>query len=217
MNVIKNYFAHIVTYLTGLYAFVSHVDPALLPPQLTPYIAVAGAVAAAVHHKVAAPAATDGLPAPAAGTIVKALAFFIMAGVAVFGTASLTSCATTPTASQQAAATVAIDLAAGYAIQQHSSDPAEWKARAVSYKAIAVSLKAINDKGSASLDSLAADLRPLIAKLTPADQLAANALVAAITPYLQERIDANPNLATTQAAVAQILQTVIDACNSYGA
>lgn len=217
MNTIKNYFAHIMGYVTGAYAVVSTINPALIPPQYLPYVAAAGAVLSAVHNVTAARAAPPGLPPPSPGTIAKALFPFLLVGLLVASTVTMTACKTVPTSQQQVGITVAVDVAAGYAIQKNSSDPVIWKVRANEYKAIAVSIKAINDKGTASLSDLAAGLRPLIAKLPPPDQLAANALVSALTPYLEQQIQANPNLGATQTAVNIIVQAVIDACNTYGA
>lgn len=130
---------------------------------------------------------------------------------------SVSACKTLPTVNQQAGITVAIDIAAGFAIQQHDTDQSVWKARAAQYKAIALQLQALNNAGTATLATLQADLEPLIAKLPPADVLAAHALVAAVTPYVQQQISTNPKVANTQAAVAVVLQAVIDACTAYGA
>lgn len=128
-----------------------------------------------------------------------------------------TGCKTAPTATQQSGIAIAVDLAAGFGIQQGSTDPGVWKARATQFKTIATQLKTLNDAGTATLATLAGDLQPLIAKLPPADVLAANTLVAALTPYLNQQLAGNPTVANTQAAVDLILQAVIDACTVYGA
>lgn len=134
---------------------------------------------------------------------------------------ALAACTTAPTLTQQAqissGITIAVDVAAGFAIQQKDIDPAIWKARAVSYKAIAVQLQSINSGGAATLSTLAVALQPLVAKLPPVDQIAANTLVAALTPYLQQQLSANPSAATVQTTVAEILNAVISACAAYGA
>jgi hypothetical protein len=128
----------------------------------------------------------------------------------------VTGCKTMPTPTQQAGITVAVDIATGAAIQNGGTTDT-WKARAAKFKAIAISVKQVNDAGTATLATLMADLTPQLALLPPADQLAAHALVAAIQPYLDQEIAANPDLATTRAALDVILQAVIDSCNAYGA
>jgi hypothetical protein len=134
---------------------------------------------------------------------------------ALCAVAALSGCKTLPNATQQAAASVVVDVAAGLAIQQGSPDPAVWKARAIGFKAIATVL--LQKNSATTLASLQAELLPLVAKLGPADVLAANALVAALTPVLQQQLGANPTVANTQAAVAVVLNDIITACNAYGA
>lgn len=162
-----------------------------------------GAVAAVAAEAAAAPSA-----------VVKAL-LPLMLVLSVAG--SLVGCATTPTQNEQTAVTVAVDIAAGYAIQQGTSDPVVWKARAVNFKTIALQLQTVNNGGTATLATLAADLQPMIVKLGPADVLAANALVAALQPYLTEQQTTGSNVANAQAHVALILTAVINACVAYGA
>jgi hypothetical protein len=135
----------------------------------------------------------------------------------VLGASLLQGCATLPTANQQAGIIVSVDVAAGLAIQQKDTDPVKWHARAAEYKVIAVQLKTLNDAGTATLATLAADLAPLVAKLPPADQLAATALEAALVPYLQSQIPGNANVQNVQTTVGVILDTLISACEAYGA
>lgn len=161
-------------------------------------------------------AAVASLATPPAG-VVKALALLVVLTLAITTASGLTACATAPSVNEQAAVTAAMDVATGLAVQNGTSDPAVWKARASNFKAIALQLQAVNSAGNATLATLAGDLQPLIQKLGPADVLAANALIAAVTPYLQEQQSTNTTVINTQARVALILTAVINACTVYGA
>lgn len=210
------YLGHLAGYVVAAATIVSGLDPKLVPPQYSFIVAVAGTVVAAAHHgysagvngaavKAAADAATKALTAAAPALVVALL----VAG-------SMTGCKTLPTPTEQAGITVAVDIATGAAIQ-NGGNADIWKARAVKFKAIAVSVKQVNDAGTATLATLAADLEPQLALLPPADQLAAHALVAALQPYIDNEVQANPDLAKTRAALDVILQAVIDSCTAYGA
>lgn len=204
------YGAHLVGYLLAALPVVQAVAPAAIPGWGGVAGGVAGALLIFIHNMQTVSANKT------AGTVVKAhWVVTMLAGLIALGT--FVGCKTTPTATQQAAASVVVDVAAGFAIQNGSSDATVWKARAAQFKAIAVTLQQINSSGQATLATLQADLAPLIAKLGPADVLAANALVAAITPFLQQQLQANPTVANTQQAIAQVLQDVINACTAYGA
>lgn len=145
----------------------------------------------------------------------------IAVALAAASLAVLAACSSSPTTTQAAELAVAIDLVTGAAVQQGTSDQAVWKLRAVTFKSAATTLKAVNDAGAgATLATLQADLAPLIAKLGPADVLAANALVTALTVIIQQQIGtgtAAGKLAATQATVDIILSDVISACAAYGA
>lgn len=211
---LKSYFSHLVNYVIAAVTVVAGLDPALLPPQYAAIVAGAGLVATVAHHSYTAGGATATLQAVTKA--VQASAVVLLIGVALVSSALLSACKTLPTPTQQSQVAIAVDVAAGFAIQQKDADPAVWKARAVQYKAIAVELKAVNDAGTATLATLQADLAPAIAKLSPAEQLGARALVAALVPYLQAQAQANATVQNTQAAVDVILAAVIDACTAYG-
>lgn len=115
----------------------------------------------------------------------------------------------------QAAVAAAIDIAVGVAVQQGSNDQAVWKARAAQFESAAKAVQAVNAAGVSSLTTLQADLQPFIAKLGPADVLAANALVAALTPILQQLIGTNPTVGTVQTDVGLVVADVINACKVY--
>lgn len=201
----------LVTTIAGLLAaFAATKGFALTPEQAISLVAAVGGVAAGAGHVIGGWIHNDKtpvLPPP----VVKALLIGFLALPLVHG------CASTPTANQQAGIAVGTDIAVGLAVQQGSNDPAVWKARAAGFKAIAVTLQGLNQSGALTLQTLAADLQPLIIKLGPADVLAANALIAALTPFLQQQIDANPSVASARVIIGQFLSTVIAACAAYGA
>lgn len=219
-SILSSYLGHLSAYLVSAATIVSSLNPNLVPPQYSFITALAGFIVVASHHgyqaglssatiKAAADAATKALTS----TPAKVVAMILLANAIPF---LITGCKTLPTPTQQAGITVAVDIATGAAIQNGGSSDV-WKSRAVKFKAVAVSVKQVNDAGTATLATLAADLQPQLALLSPADQLAAHALVAALQPYIDNEVAANPDLATTRAALDLILQAVIDSCVAYGA
>lgn len=217
MNHLKNYPAHLALYLIGAVDFVSQLPAMGALAPYAPFITAAGALGAALHHSYQTGAASSVVQAAASAPAKLMIA--TMALSVILGTAMLQGCATTPTAGQQAGIVVAVDVATGLAISDRGkvTDLAVQRARASEYKSIAVKVKAVNDAGTATLATLAAALEPEIAKLPPADQLAAHALVAALTPYLQSQIPGNANVQNVQTTVDIILAAVIGACEAYGA
>lgn len=224
-SILGSYLGHLGGYLVAAATIVSGLDPKLVPPQYSFVTALAGAVVIASHHSYQAGAnsvITAGANAVATA-IAQTPAKLVMAAIMLactFGVVSqLTACATAPTGAAQSGIVVAVDVATGLAISDGGkvSDLATQKARATEYKSIAVKVKTVNDAGTATLATLAAALQPEIAKLPPADQLAAQALVAALTPYLQSQIPGNPDVKNVQTTVDVILAAVISACEAYGA
>jgi hypothetical protein len=222
-SILGSYLGHLGGYIVAAASIVSGLDPKLVPPQYSFLTAVAGAVVIASHHSYQAGAnsvITAGANAVAtaiAQTPVKLAMAALMIACTLGMVTGLTACKTAPTANQQAGIIVAVDIAAGLAVQQHDTDPVKWKARAVEYKAIAVELKTLNDAGTATLATLAADLAPMVAKLPPADQLAASAMEAALIPYLQSQIPGNANVQNAQTTVDVVLAALIGAFEAYGA
>ena len=214
MNVLKSYGAHLAAYLVSAASIVSTLDPKLLPPQYAGIVGIAGLVATAAHNGHALGAAGIQAAVAAATQALKTAAPVLV--LALFVGVGLTGCKTAPTVQESAGITIAVDIATGAAIQ-NGVQPADYKARAAEFKAIAVEVKAVNDAGTATLATLAADIEPLIAKLPPADQLAAHALVAALTPYLNAELQGDNGLKNVQTTLDTVLQAVIDSCGAYGA
>lgn len=221
-SILGKYLGHLAGYVLAGADIVSKVNPTLLPPQYGILLSVAGLVTVAAHHgfqagtaQVVVKAATDALAQAPAKLVVAALMIACTLGLG----SQLTACATAPTATEQSGIVVAVSVATGLAVSNGGkvSDLATQKARATEYKSIAVKVKAVNDAGTATLATLAAALQPEIVKLPPADQLAAQALVAALTPYLQSQIPGNADVKNVQTTVDLILAAVINACEAYGA
>lgn len=214
MDKIKSYGLHVLSYVMSALAFYAGLDPTVLAavggPKALAAAGLAGAIVTGVHNVMVA-----GTPKPGE-VVVKAhwLATLVVAAVA---TVMLVGCATPQTAKEQSAIVVSVNLAAGFAIQQDDRDPAVWKARATKYKDIALKLQTVNDAGTATVATLAAELQPLVAKLDPAEQNAARAFIAAVTPYLQDQANSNAQVANTRERVATLLDAVIAACSDYGA
>jgi hypothetical protein len=223
-SVLGSYLGHLGGYLVAAASIVSGLDPKLVPPQYSFLTAVAGAVVIASHHSYQAgansiiTAGANAVASAIAQTPAKLMISAMLLGVVASASLGLTACATAPTASERGIV-VAVDVATGLALSEGGkvSDLAVLKARAVEYKAIAMKVKAVNDAGTATLATLAAALQPEIAKLPPADQLAAQALIAALTPYLQSQIPGNADVQNIQTTVDLILSNVILACEAYGA
>lgn len=153
------------------------------------------------------------------GAVVKSVFIAAVApgvlALCVLGTVGgLSACASGPNATEQTAIAVAVDLATGFAIEQGTNIQSVKVARATNFEAIAKQLQTLNQAGNLTLPTLAADLGPAIAKLPPADQLAANALVAALTPWVNQQLS-NPKVANAQATIAIFLSAVIQACAVY--
>jgi hypothetical protein len=209
---IQSYGAHAVAYVGSLLALVAGLDPTMFAghPKIIATIGAAGLILTAAHNVNAA-----GTPKPGSvSTVAKVLALFV---VSVLTVSSLVACKTAPTAKEQSAVTVAVYVVAGRAIRDNDSVPAVWKARAEKYKAAAIRLRDVNEAGTATLATLTAELEPLIAKLNPDEQLAARALVAGLTPYLQEQINASETVAVSQERLSYILAALITVCEAYGA
>lgn len=215
MDKIKAYGAHGVAYLVSALTMVAGLDPAVLAavggPKALAAAGLAGAIVTGIHNIAVAGAPKPGSVALKSFTGVLCA---VMLGVAML---TMSACQTAPTAKQQSATVVGVNIAASFAIQKDDHDPAVWKARAVKYKAIALRLQTVNDAGNATLATLAGELQPLIAKLDPAEQNAANAFVAAMVPYLQDRANSSEAVAHTQEAVTDLLAAVVKACEAYGA
>jgi len=178
--------------------------------------ALIGAATGAAHY-VHQQVQKGGLPPPANGTAKGYAKLWLLGWIvtlATLVTVILPGCATTPNATEQSAIAVATDLATGYAIEKGLTFQADKVARAARYEAIAKQLQTLNTAGTLTMATLAADLTPLVMQLPPADQLAANALIAALTPWVQQQLQ-NPKVANAQATIGIFLSSVVQACATY--
>jgi hypothetical protein len=138
----------------------------------------------------------------------------IFVGLSALTAAGLSGCATAPTAAQQVAVTVLVDAAVAQTVQHGTSDPKVMANRATEIVLIASQLKALDSGVVATLPLVTSALQPLLVKaaLGPADLLAANVLVAALSEVINAQV--KPDSPQT-AAIQAVLQSVIDAANLY--
>lgn len=146
-------------------------------------------------------------------TRILAIAVACAALALTAGVASLESgCATT--AQGQAAVTVLVDVAVGETVQKGTKDPAVMAQRASQIVLIATQLKALDGGVIATLPLVTAALQPLLVKANfgPAELLAANVLVGALSQVIQAQVSPT---STQTAAIQAVLQSVIDAASLY--
>lgn len=220
MNAFKSlfstYLSHLVGYVVSAASIVSVVDPTLLPPVGKLGVAVAGLVTVAAHHGYTAGAGTTAVQAAvdaatkALAAVAKPAALVLMLTlVAVAGiSGSLTGCATIAklsTPSAQPYVVAAVDVAVATA--EAKGVPAA-RINAVCKTALAA------DSGTAAtLATVATVVNAEVAKLNlpPADLAAALILEDALSVAIQAQVGANPDVATAQAIIANVLQAAINA------
>lgn len=201
---------HILGYITGLIGMIAGFSPALLGPHGAAIVGAAVALQTLGHSIYAGQ--KDNGPA----IVAKALVPFLIVSMAVMAAGSLVACKTAPSVQQSATVTIATEAAVVAAVQNGSNDAAVWTARAAKYEKIAKELKAVNDSPTgATLATLRADLQPKIAALSPGEALAANAVIAALQPYIDAQVQQNPSVGSTQQAIDVILNAVIAATSAY--
>lgn len=128
---------------------------------------------------------------------------------------ALPGCSTAPTQAQQTTATIVISAAVAVAVQNGAQNPAVWASRAKQIQTIAKQLQGVAVGDTATLPALTAALQPMLAKLAlaPPDQLAANALIAALSQIIQQ--NANKLDANASQIIARVLDDVIVAASVY--
>lgn len=143
--------------------------------------------------------------------VCATLALCSAALVSVEGCSTLTGAGG---ASNQVVVTVLVDAAVGVAVQNGSSDPAVWSKKAATIVSIANQLKAIDQGAIATLPLVTAALQPLILKanLGPADMLAANVLIGALSQFIAAKVPAD---AAQTTAIQLVLNNVIAAASVY--
>lgn len=215
MNAVKSlfskYVAHLAGYITSAATIVAVIDPAGLSPQGKLAIGIAGLVVTAAHHGYSAGTGTGAAQA-AVDAAAKALAAVAKPAVLVLALCLVLplmhGCATIAklaTPSAQPYIVVAVDVAVATA--ESKGVPAA-QINAVCKVALAA------DSGTAAtLATVATVVNAEIAKLNlpPADLAAALILEDALSVAIQAQVGANPDVATAQAVVANVLQAAIRA------
>ena len=201
-------FLHIVGYVTGILTFVAGFNPALAAavvgpagaPYVVPVIGGAGTALVFLHDVGVIPTPTSSI------TNVAKVLPLILAVLVVVG--SLSACATlgkltTPAA--QPYVTAAVDIAVAAAESKGVT--------ATQINAICKTALAADSGTAATLATVAVVVNAQLAKLNlPAgDLVAAQILEDALSVAIQAQVGADPNVATAQAAIADVLSAAIAA------
>lgn len=213
------YLSHLSCYLVAGATVISGMNPKLLPPQYAFITALAGVIVNAAHHGYtvanASPALKAALDAAvkagidAASNAVSAAAPAAKVLAVVLALPLLHGCATVSgwfnSPQAQPVIIAAVDVAVATAEQKGVS--------AVQINDIAKQALVANQSTSATLATVAAVVNQQLAKLNlpSADLAAAQILEVALAAEIQTRIGTNADLAAARAAVADVLNAVIEA------
>ena len=211
----SSYLAHLSGYVVAGATLVSGINPKVVPPQYAFLVALAGVIVNAAHHgytvanaspvakavldaviKAALDAATAATKAAPVVTLLLALPF-------LHACSTLSGWFNSPQA--QPVIVAAVDVAVATAEQKGVS--------ATQINDIAKQALVADQSTSATLATVAAVVNAQLAKLNlPAGDLtAAQILEVALAAEIQARIGTNANLAAARAAVADVLNAVIEA------
>lgn len=217
-----SYLSHLSGYIVAGATIVSGINPKALPPQYAFLTALAGIVVNAAHHGFTLANASPALKAAldvavkagidsantavtAAAPAAKALAVVLVLPLlmTLHGCATVTGWFNSPQA--QPVIVAAVDVAVATAEQKGVS--------ATQINDVAKQALVANQSTSATLATVAAVVNQQIAKLNlPAGDLASvQILEVALAAEIQSRIGTNADLAAARAAVADVLNAVIEA------
>lgn len=220
---LSSYASHLAGYVVSAATMVSTLDPKLIPPQYSFLTAVAGLVVVAAHNGFSAgkTSAAVSAAANAAAKALTAAAPVLLVGLVLGLGFSVSGCSTAQLAKANAVVTKVnasvtspaaqpVILAGAFAAvataEQHGITAAQ--VNAIAKKALAA------DSGTgATLSAVGAVVNAELAKLKlpPADLVAAQLVESSFAAYIQGRVGANPTLAQSQAAVADVLQALVTA------
>lgn len=200
-------FAHIVGIISGGLAAIAGLNPALVAaiyPPAVPYAAAGIAAAGALVNLIHAVSGGTKTATVSVAAKMLPLAFVAMfVGSSLSGCASIESFLSSPDG--KVAAVAAVDVAVATAEAKGVT--------AAQINSVAKQALAADTGVSGTLAAVSTLVNVQIAKLNlPAGDLAAvNILEVALQAEIQSRIGANQDLATAQAAVADVLNAVIAA------
>lgn len=201
------YLGHLAGYVGSAVGIVAAVDPPLLPPVGKLVVASAALLVGVAHHSYTAGTLSKAVTA-ASDTLAKVPVAAVMACLIVLGSVSgLSGCETvqgffaSPVA--PVVITVGVDVAVA-AAEQHG-------VKASDINRIAKIALAANSSTTATLEVVSGVVNAEIATLNlpPLDAAAAQALELVVNETIQAKLAGNADLATAQADVAQVLQSVI--------
>lgn len=205
---------HLAGSLVSLCTLVTLIDPKVLPPSDTLWVAVAGLIAAVgkIGHglgtgtieaavEAAVKAATTAVQGIQGSGVAKALIVAVACGLTLGG---VSGCATTGglTPQAQSAVVVAADAAVSVAVSKGVP--------AALIQDAAKALKALDTGSIATLPQVTAVLAPYLVKLDPGQKAAANALLVALDQVIQSQQAAN-----VQTTIQEVLDDVVAACALY--
>lgn len=219
MNALKaaftSYLSHLSGYIISAATIVSTLAPGTFPPKYAFITAVATFVATAFSHGQAVQANAGSIVTAVAdaataavnnaATVAKVLAVVMMLPLlmTLHGCATVSAWFSSPSA--QPVIIAAVDVAVATAEQKGVT--------AVQINDVAKQALVANQSTSATLATVSAVVNQQIAKLNlPAGDLAAvQILEVALAAEIQSRIGTNADLAAARAAVADVLNAVIEA------
>lgn len=204
MDIVKSYFAHLGLYVNAAYMVASAIDPTHLPPALIPYLLGATAILGALHQVFVAPTVS---PGPTITSVAKTHWLTVVIALVIvlplLHACSILAKISAPTSQPYVVAAVDVAVAA-----------AEAKGvSAAQINGIAKQALAADSGTAASLAAISVLVNTQLAdlKLPPGDLAAAQILEDALAVAIQAQIGNSASVAQAQAAVAAVLNAVIEA------
>lgn len=208
LTFLKNWGAHGVAYVLSVLPIIQTVAPGAIPTYGPLIAGLAGVLLTAIHNTQAVVGANPSAAPTVAANVAKGILMGLLVGAVLSVSMGLSACSTlakigTPQA--QPYVTAAVDVAVATA--EAKGIPAA-QINAISKTALAA------DSGTAAtLATVASVVNAQLAKLNlPAGDLAAAQILEdALSIAIQAQVGANPNVATAQAAIADVLNAAIAA------
>jgi len=220
---LASYAGHLGGYLAAAAGIVGQIDPKLLPPQYAFLTSVAGLVTVVAHNgfKAGQTSAAVQAAAQAATKALTAAAPVLLVGILLAGSMGLSGCTTAQLAKANAVVTkvnAAVTSPQAQPVIKAAALVAVGTAEAKGITAAQIvsicnQALAADSGAGASLSAVAGVVNAQLAKLNlpAADLLAAEVIEQGFAATIQAQLGANPTLAQSQAAVADVLNAVLAA------
>lgn len=192
--------ARVIAYLAGVFPVLQQFIPSLIPAPYGIVVgAVIGIVGTAVHQVYQAVSPSTVLPPP--------VAKMLLAGVMIPMLLAMSACASTSaffgSPNGQATIIAVVDIAVATAEQKGVS--------AAEINSLAKVALEADSSTTATLSTVNSIINAKLTSLPALDQNAVQILEVALDAAIAAKVQGNANLASAQAATAQILQAVIAA------